>query len=119
MNLAQLCASESAFVRGEVAAFFVESGCAGGEFEGNVRGCGETVLLGCVIGGCACHTALIVAMEDCHVGGGVGGPVDGVEEGGIVGVEDGVVATFVVNVEGSEGFGVPEHCESFFLSGDL
>ena len=114
MNLAQLCASEGAFVRGEVAAFFVESRCAGGELEGNVRGCGETMLLGRVIGGCACYTAVIVAVKDCHMGGGVGGPVDGVEEGGIVGVEDGVVATFVMDVEGSEGFGMSEHCEFFY-----
>ena len=82
--------------------------------EGDVRGCGETVLLGCVIGGCACYAALIGAVVDCHVRGGVGGPVDGVEEGGVVGVEDGVVAAFVVEVEGSEGGGVAEHCEFFY-----
>ena len=40
--------------------------------------------------------------------------MDGVEEGGVVGVEDGVVATFVVDVEGSEGFGMSKHCEFFF-----
>ena len=102
-----------------MAAFFVESCRAGGELEGNVRGCGETVLLGFVTGGCACYTALIVAVEDCHVRGGVGGPVDGVEEGGIVGVEDGVVATFVVDVEGSEGFGMSEHCDFFSLLKDF
>ena len=102
-----------------MAAFFVERCCVGGELEGNVRGCVETVLLGCIIGGCACHTALIVAVEDCHVRSGLGGPVDGVEEGGIVGVEDGVVATFVMDFESSEGFGVSEHCEFFVLLGHL
>ena len=119
MNLAQFCASQSAFVEGEGAAFFVERGRVGGELEGNVGGRGETELLGCVIGGCACYTALIVGVEDGHVRGGVGCPVDGVEEGGIVCVEDGVVATFVMKVEGSEGFGMSEHCESFLLSGRL
>lgn len=87
--------------------------------EGNIRGCGETVLLGFMIGGRACHAGLIVAVEDGHVRGGVGRPVDGVEEGGIVCVEDGVVATFVVNIEGSEGFAMSEHCEFFLLLGEL
>ena len=87
--------------------------------EGNVRGCGEPVLLARVIGGCACYTALIVAVEDCHVRVGVGGPVDGVEEGGVVGVEDGVGATFVVDIEGSEGLGVSEHCGFFLLWDEL
>ena len=87
--------------------------------EGDFGGGGETVLLRLVIGGCACHTGLIVAVEDSHVRGGVGRPVDGVEEGGIVCVEDGVVATFVVNIEGSEGFAMPEHCEFLLLLGEL
>lgn len=35
--------------------------------------------------------------------------MDGVEEGGVVGVEDCVGASFVVEVEGAEGRGGAEH----------
>ena len=37
--------------------------------------------------------------------------MDGVEQGRVVGVEDGVGAAFVVDVEGAEGFGGAEHGE--------
>ena len=43
------------------------------------------------------------------MGGGLVVPVDGVEEGRVVGVEDLPLAAPVVNVECSEGFGVAEH----------
>ena len=51
----------------------------------------------------------VVAVVYGHVGGGGGVPVDGVKESRIVGVEDGVGAAFVVDVEGSEGFRMFEH----------
>lgn len=62
-----------------------------------------------MICGRARDVAAVVAVVHGHVRGGVGVPVDGVEEGGVVGVEDGVGAAFVVDVEGADGFGGSEH----------
>ena len=62
-----------------------------------------------MVGGCAGDGGAVVAAVDGHVWGGVAVPVDGVEEGCLVGVEDGVGAAFVVEVEGAEGFFGAEH----------
>lgn len=44
-----------------------------------------------------------------HVRGGIGSPVDGIEECDIVCVGDGVFAAVVIDVKGPEGFGMTEH----------
>ena len=63
-----------------------------------------------VICGCACDIFDVIAAVDCHVGSGVGVPVDGVEEE--VGVKDGVGTTMIIDIEGPERFGRAEHGES-------
>lgn len=63
-----------------------------------------------MIGGGARDVALVVGVDYSHVRGGVGVPADGVEESGVVGVEDGVGATFVIDIEGPERFSRSEHC---------
>ena len=63
-----------------------------------------------MIGGGAGDAVTVVAVVHGHVGRGVGGPMDGVEESQVVGVEDGVGATFVVAIKDSEGFSLSEHC---------
>lgn len=69
-----------------------------------------------MIGGGTYDFLGIIAVEYCHVGFGVGVPVDGVEESRVVGVTDGVVASVIVDIEHSEGFSRSEHCE-FGISG--
>ena len=69
-----------------------------------------------MIGGGTCNFLGVVAVDYCHVGFGVGVPVDGVEEGCVVRVTDGVVAAVIMDIEDSEGFGRSEHCE-FGISG--
>lgn len=62
-----------------------------------------------MVGGGAYDTFEVVATAHCHVGGGVGVPLDGVEESRIVGVEDCVGATLIIDIEGAEGFGGADH----------
>ena len=111
-DLPQRRAPQRALVGGEEAAFFVQRDGTRGQLEGDVGGGGEAELLGRVVGGGA-HgrlVAVVVGAVDGHVGGGFGVPVDGVEEGQVIGVEDGPVAAFVVDVEGSEGGLAKDHC---------
>ena len=63
-----------------------------------------------MIGGGAGDIIEVVAAVDGHVGGGVGVPVDGVEEGCLVCVQDGVATAVVVDIESPEGVGMSEHC---------
>ena len=63
-----------------------------------------------MVRGGARDVAPVVGVDNSHVRGGVGVPADGVEESGVVGVEDGVGATFVIDIEGPEGFSRSEHC---------
>lgn len=65
-----------------------------------------------MVGGGAYDVFEIVAAAHCHVGGGVGVPADGVEESRIVGVEDCVGATLIIDIEGPEGLGGANHCVS-------
>lgn len=118
INVPQRCRSKSAFVRGEEPAFFVQRDRTGGQLEGDVRGGGEAEPVGLVVGGGARDLGLVVAVEHGHVGGGFVVPVDGVEEGRVVGVEDFPLAASVVHVEGSEGFGVAEH-GGFRMAGEI
>ncbi len=74
------------------------------------------MLTGCVIGGGAGDLIAVVAAVRCHVGSVVGRPVDGVQQGVIFGVDDGVVAAMVANVESLEGLGMRKHCELHIFS---
>lgn len=62
-----------------------------------------------MIGGGARDIVSVIGVEYSHVRSGVGGPVNGVEKSRVVGVEDGVDAAFVMDIEGSEGFSRSEH----------
>ncbi len=62
-----------------------------------------------MVGGVADDVASVIGAVDCHVRGGVGGPVDGVEESRIVRLGDGPDAAFIMDMEDLEGFSESEH----------
>ncbi len=62
-----------------------------------------------MIGGGAHDVVSVIGAVYTHVRGGVGCPVDGVEESRIVGLGDGPDAAFIMDMEDLEGFSEPEH----------